>query len=130
MVHVQDPRLRWSVHASRVLRIVGAAERGDAVAIDVVAALGGTSTLRPTARRVVVVRGAGGRELALLAVGPIDVGEIETADVLALPPQLASSPLVAAIVVRGGSLSLLVEPNALIAPEDTVTGEELCPNRS
>jgi chemotaxis signal transduction protein len=123
--------VRWSVHASRVLRIVGAAERGDAPAIDVVAALGGTATTRPAARRAVVVRGPGDRELALLAAGPIDVGEVESTDVLALPAVLASPrAAITAIVVRDASLSLLVEPNALIAPEDTVTGEEPCPSRS
>jgi hypothetical protein len=115
MVHVQDPRVRWSIDASRVLRIVGAAECGDAPALDIIAALGGTATVRPSARRVVVVRGAGGRELALLAAGPIDVGEVETCDVLALPAEIAA-PRIAAIVVRDAALSLLVEPNALSAP--------------
>jgi chemotaxis signal transduction protein len=134
MVHVHDPRVGWSVHASQVLRIVSLAEwlaeRG-APAVDVLAAFGSAPSSRLDPRRVVVVRGAGEREIAVLAAGPIDVGDVEASDVLALPAALVGSvPEISAILVaRDKSLSLLLELSALTTPEVTVPGEELCPTR-
>ncbi len=131
MVHVHDPRVRWSVHASDVMRIVAAVEWGAAPAVDIVAALGGAAGAKPATGRVVVVRGAR-TEIALRAAGPIEVSDVDPADILALPAALsASAPQISAIIVaHDASLSLLLEPSALIGPEDTVFGEVLCPSRS
>ena len=130
MVHVDDPRGRWSVSASEVIRIIAAADWSTAPAIDVLAALGPLPWVR--SRRVLVMRGAGGRELALIASGVLEIAEVAPADVLPLPGVLAAAtPQVSAIVVAtDASLSLLIEPSAVIAPDDTVVGEELCPSHS
>lgn len=119
LVHVADPRVRWSVSASQVVRIVPAGEWTSAM-IDVLAALGAAPTAEQQARRVVIVRGAGDRELAVLAAGAIDIAEVDPADVLPLPADLAlSTPQISAIVAFADhSLSLLLQP------------EELCPSRS
>ena len=78
-----------------------------------------------------IVRGRQGRDLALLAPGPIDVADVDASDVLPLPAALAQTPEVSAIIVaRDGSLSLLLEPSAVTIAHDTVPGEELCPSRS
>lgn len=114
MVHVADPRVRWSVAATRVLRIVPRAEHAAAVR-DVLAGFGAPGD----AARVMIVRVAGG-ELALLANGAIDIAEVDPADVLPLPDTV-SSPEVSAIVVwPDQTLSLLLQPSA----------EEPCPSRS
>jgi chemotaxis signal transduction protein len=130
MVHVHDPRVRWGVHASQVVRIVAAAEWLAAPAIDVLAALGPVP--RTDSRRVLVVRGAGERETALLATGMIHVGDVDQADVLPLPDALAAtSPEISAIIVaHNASLSLLLNPSAVIAPDDSALREEPCPSRS
>ena len=132
MVHVHDPRVRWSVRASQVVRIVAAAAWGSAPTVDVLAALGSAALYRADARRVVIVRGAGDREIAVLAAGPIDVGDVDASDVLALPAGLAASaPQISAILVaRDASLALLLEPSALTVPVNTVLGEDPCPSRS
>jgi len=132
MVHVRDPRVQWSVRASSVVRIIPAAEWRASPALDLLSALAPTPRTGPRGGRVVVVRGAGGREVALIAAGAIDVGDVDAANVLALPEVLAdSSPHVAAIITaHDASLSLLLELTALTSPVDTVVGEELCPSRS
>lgn len=121
MVHVHDPRVRWCVHASQVVRIVAAAEWLAAPAIDVLAALGpvsGTAT-----HRVVVVRGAGDRETALLATGMIEINDVELTSVLPLPDTLAATaPEVAAIILApDASLSLLLQPSAVIPRDDSAS---------
>jgi chemotaxis signal transduction protein len=110
MVHVDDPRARWSVSASAVLRIIAAAEWSDAPAIDVLAALGPLPWTR--SRRVLVLR-ARGREVALAAAGTLAIEEVATADVLPLPSVLAAAtPQIAAVIVApDASLSLLIEPS-------------------
>jgi hypothetical protein len=132
MVHVHDPRVRWSVRAAQVLRIAAAASEWHAPTVDLLAVIGAPAGPRDDSHRVVVVRGSRGRDIALLAAGPIDVADVDPADVLALPAALAASaPYVSAIIVaRDGSLSLLLEPSAVPFAEDTVPGEELCPSRS
>ena len=132
MVHVHDPRVRWSVRAAQVMRIAAAAAEWHAPTVDLLAMLGAPASRRDETQRVVIVRAASGRDVALLAVGPIDVAEVEPSDVLALPAALvASAPHISAIVVaRDGSLSLLLEPSTVTFAEDTVLGEELCPSRS
>ena len=131
LVYVHDPRVRWSVRASQVMRIAAVTEFADP-ALDVVVSLGGPPSARGEARRVVVVRGAGDREIALLAIGPIDIGDVDPGEVLALPPEFAASaPHVAGIIVASdASLSLLLEPSAVTISEDSVFGEELCQCRS
>ena len=136
MVHVDDPRGRWSVAATQVLRIVAATEwsAGPAIGppiappIDVLAALGPLPWTR--SRRVLVLR-ARGREVALAVAGALAIDEVAAADVLPLPSVLAAaSPQIAAVIVASdASLSLLIEPSAVI-PGDTVVGEELCPSHS
>jgi chemotaxis signal transduction protein len=134
MVHVDDPRGRWSVSASQVTRIVNAAEWTAALhsapAIDVLGALGPVPWAR--SQRVLVVRGAGGSELALIVAGALGIAEVDPATVLPLPVVLATAvPQISAIIVApDGSLSLLIEPSAVITSGDTVGGEELCPSHS
>ena len=129
MVHVEDPRGRWSVSASEVIRILAAAE-WTAPAIDVLAALGALPRARN--RRVLVLRGARNGEVALVAGGALAVAEVDPQDVLPLPSVLAAAtPQVSAIVVASdASLSLLIEPSAVTCSSDTVVGEELCPSHS
>jgi hypothetical protein len=117
MVHVQDARMPWNVPAAGVVRIVSADDWRTTAAFDVLAALGPVPAA-DTAHRVVVVRGAGGRETALLAAGPINVVDIESGDVLPLPVVFAATaPEIAAIVVaRDASLSLLLDPLAIATP--------------
>jgi hypothetical protein len=135
MVHVHDPRVRWSVPASQVMRIVPAADWRAAAAIDVLSQLGPMPRAGTEARRVMIVRGAGDRETALIAAGPITVVDVELDDVLPLPHELAlATPAISAIVVARNasltlSLSLLIDPLA-IAPPDSVLREEPCPSRS
>lgn len=132
MVHVHDPRVRWGVPASHVVRIMTAAEWVDAPAIDVLAALGPAPLTGGLARRVMIVRGAADREAALLALGMIDIGDVDPTDVLSLPDTLAAdTPNIAAIVVApDASLSLLLQPSALLTPDDSALREEPCPSRS
>lgn len=134
MVHVDDPRGRWSVSVSQVMRIVTASEwtaasRG-AAAIDVLATLGAVPWAR--SGRVLVVRGAGSGELALLAAGALEIAEVDATTVLPLPVLLATAvPQISAVVVASdGSLSLLIEPSAVTASGHTVVGEDLCPSHS
>ena len=129
MVHVADPRGRWAVSASEVLRILPAVDWRGGPPIDVLAALG---PLGGRARRVLVLRGVGSRELALVAAGGISVAEVDPHDVLPLPSVLAAaSPQVSAIIAASdASLSLLIEPSAVISSSDSVVGEELCPSHS
>jgi chemotaxis signal transduction protein len=131
MVHVHDPRVRWSVRAGQVMRIAAAAAEWHAPTVDVLALLGAPPAPSNHAHRVVIVRNARGLDIALLAAGPVDVADVDASDVLALPDVLAASaPRISAIIVtRDGSLSLLLEPSAVTAAEDTVLGEELCPSR-
>jgi len=128
MVHVADPRGRWAVSASEVLRILPAVEWRGGAPIDVLGALG---PLGGRARRVLVLRGVGNREIALVAAGGISVGDVDPHDVLPLPSVLAAaSPQVSAIIASEASLSLLIEPSAVISSSDPVVGEELCPSHS
>jgi hypothetical protein len=130
MVHVADPRGRWSVSASAVARIIAAAEWRVAPPIDVLAALGPLPDARGATR--VLVLHARGRELALLATGALVVAEVDAQDVLPLPGVLvAATPQVSAIIVASdASLSLLIEPSAVMPCRDTVVGEELCTSHS
>jgi chemotaxis signal transduction protein len=132
MVHVHDPRVRWSVRASQVMRIAAAAAEWHAPTVDVLALIGAPPAPRGDGHRVVIVRSPHGRDIALLAAGPVDVADVDASDVLALPDVLAASaPQISAIIVRrDGSLSLLLEPSSVTTVEDTVPGEELCPSRS
>jgi len=129
MVHVHDPRVRWGVPAAQVVRIAAAADWLTGPAVDVLAALGPLP--RTDNRRVVVVRGAGDRETALLATGMIDISDVNATDILPLPEALAASaPEISAIVVaHDASLSLLLEPSAVIPPDDSALREEPCPSR-
>ena len=129
MVHVADPRGRWAVSASEVLRILPAVDWHGGPPVDVLAALG---PLGGRARRVLVLRGVGNRELALVAAGGISVAEVDPHDVLPLPSVLAAaSPQVSAIIAASdASLSLLIEPSAVISSSAPVVGEELCPSHS
>ena len=124
LVHVADPRVRWSVAAAQVVRILPAAEWHTAL-IDVLAALGAAPAADPQSRRVMIVRGAGDRELAMLAAGAIDIAEVDPADVLALPDTFArTAPQISAIVTFADhSLSLLLQPTAVRPPDDLVFGE-------
>lgn len=130
LVVVRDPRVRWGVRAIGVVRIMPAAE-WHGPTVDVLAALG-PAPRPPRADRVVIVRGAGGHETALIAGGAIDVGDVDANSVLPLPSPLAeSAPQISAIIVaHDASLSLLLELAAVTSPDDTVVGEELCPSRS
>ena len=128
MVHVDDPRGKWSVTASEVIRIIPAAEWTAAPPIDVLAALGPLPWARN--RRVLVMRGASGREIALVAAGALEIAEVAPGDVLPLPSVLAAAtPQVSAVVAApDAALSLLIEPSAVTRSGDTVVGEELCPS--
>jgi hypothetical protein len=130
MVHVDDPRGRWSVSATEVVRIIAATDWHDASPLDVLAALGPVPWVR--SRRVLVLRGAGNREIALLAAGALQIADVDTATVLPLPIALAATvPSVSAIVVASdASLSLLIEPSAVLSSGDPVVGEELCASPS
>ena len=116
VVHVHDARVRWGVLASQVVRIVAASDWIAAPAIDVLAALGPEPAPGLHGRRVVVVSGANQRETALLATGPIDIGDVDPSTVLPLPDTLAKAvPEVSAIVVaHDASLSLLFNPSAVM----------------
>jgi chemotaxis signal transduction protein len=118
LVHVHDPRMRWGVPASQVVRIIAATEWVATPPVDVLAAIGPLPGLGAHARRVVVVRGQDDRETALLATGMIDVADVDAADVLPLPDELTeASPEISAIVVaHDASLSLLLKPSAVIPP--------------
>lgn len=128
LVYVHDPRVRWSVRAAQVERIIPASE-WVGPALDVVAALGAYPSARGDARRVLVIRGSGGREIALLAAGPIDIGDIEPGEVLALPDLFAEAAahVAGVLVAADATLSLLLEPSAVTTPGDPVSGEEPCP---
>jgi chemotaxis signal transduction protein len=132
MVHVHDPRVRWSVRAAQVMRIAAAAAEWHAPTVDLLAMLGAPASRRDATQRALIVSAANGRDIALLAIGPIDVADVDPSDVLALPEALAASaPHISALVVaRDGSLSLLLEPSTVTFAEDTVIGEELCQSRS
>lgn len=114
MVHVADPRARWSVAAARVLRIVPVTDHPSA-AVDVLAGVGAP----PPAVRVMIVRDGDG-ELAVLAGGAIDIAEVDAAAVLPLPAPFAASQVTAIVVWPDHSLSLLLQPSA----------EDPCPSRS
>jgi hypothetical protein len=131
MVHVHDPRVRWSVPASQVLRIVPADEWRAGPPVDVLAALAPAPRPGADARRVVIVRCAGDRETALVAAGPISVIDVQSGDVLPLPVELARTTLeISAIIVApDASLSLLLDPLAIATP-DAALREEPCPSRS
>lgn len=131
VVHVHDPRVRWSVPAAEVVRIVARAD-WHGPALDVLTALGAPAGAASPAGRVVIIR-TGGRERAIYAAGSIDITDVEPARVLALPASLAPlAPQVAAVIVAAdGSLSLLLSSSAVPTDDDgTVPGEELWPRRS
>lgn len=130
MVHVDDPRGRWSVSATEVMQIIASSDWHEGPPIDVLAALGPVPWVR--SRRVLVLRGAGGREIALLAAGALEISDVDPTSVLPLPIALATAvPSISAIVVASdASLSLLIEPSAVMASGDPVVGEELCPSPS
>jgi len=136
MVYVHDPRVRWSVPASQVLRIISADDWADtrrsSPAIDVLLALGPAPDQARDARRVLVVLGARDREAALVAGGPVKIEEVDPASVLPLPSLFAATlPQVAAIVVSpDASLSLVVRPERVTAANDSAPPEEPCPSRS
>ena len=121
MVHVHDPRVRWAVPASQVVRIIPAAEWHADPAIDVLAAMGPVPSGGAHARRVMIVYGANDRETALLATGAINIDDVDSTNVLPLPDTLAAAtPEVSAIVVApDASLSLLLKPSAVLAPDDS-----------
>jgi hypothetical protein len=130
MVHIDDPRGRWSVSASEVLRIIPAVEWTTGPSVDVLAALGALPPGRN--RRVLIMRGVHNRQIALIAAGALAVAEVATDDVLPLPSVLAAAaPQVSAVIIASdASLSLLIEPSAVTPSGDTVVGEELCPSHS
>jgi len=121
MVHVHDPRARWGVPASQVLRIIPAAEWQAGPAVDLLAPMGPVPSGGAHARRVMIVHGAGDRETALLATGTINIDDVDSTNVLPLPDTLAATaPEVSAIVVaHDASLSLLLKPSAVISPDDS-----------
>jgi len=123
LVHIADPRVRWSISAAHVVRILPAAE-WHTPTIDVLASLGAPPAA-DLQRRVMIVRGAGDRELAMLAAGAIDIAEVDPADVLALPDTFArTTPQISAIIAFADhSLSLLLQPTAVRSPDDLVFGE-------
>jgi hypothetical protein len=125
LVYVHDPRVRWSVRAVQVARIIAAAEWQATPAFDVVESLGAYPGMLGDARRVLVIR-AGDREVALLAAGPIEIGDIDPGDVLALPDAFAAiaSQVSGIIVAPDASLSLLLEPS-VVTPAESVSGEVL-----
>ena len=131
MVHVHDPRVRWSVPASQVVRIVAAAEWREGPAIDVLVGLGPVLRSGVAARRVMIVRGAGGRDTALVAAGPITVIDVDPGEILVLPAELArgAREISAIIVASDKSLSLLLDARAIATP-DAAPHEEPCPSRS
>lgn len=114
------------------MRIAVAAAEWHVPTFDVLSLLGAPPAAPTRAHRVVIVRSRRGRDIALLAAGPIDVVEVDPSSVLALPAALAAyaAQIPAIIVARDGSLSLLLEPSTVTTAEDTVLGEELCPSRS
>jgi chemotaxis signal transduction protein len=129
MVRIDDPRGRWSVPAAYVLRIVAATEWVVTPAIDVLAGLGPLPWSR--SRRVLVLRVRGREVVALVAAGALAIEEVAASDVLPLPRVLrAATPQVSAVIVApDASLSLLIEPSAVISSGDPV-GEEPCPSHS
>ena len=130
MVHVDDPRGRWSVSATEVIRIIAASDWHAQAPIDVLAALGPVPWVR--SRRVLVLRGVGSREIALLAAGALQIADVDPASVLPLPLALAAAvhSISAIVVAPDASLSLLIEPSAVMSSGDPVVGEELCPSPS
>jgi hypothetical protein len=122
MVHVRDPRARWCVPASRVGRIVSAAEWSapghEAMPVlDPLAALGVLPSDDDLRHRVIVLND-GGRELAVIAAGAIQIADIEPGDVLPLPPELSGIAAFNAIIASreaSGPLSLVIDPRALAA---------------
>jgi len=121
MVHVHDPRVRWGVPASQVIRIIPAAEWQAGPAVDVLSAMGPVPSGGAHARRVMIVYGVDDRETALLATGMINIDDVDSTAVLPLPDTLAAAtPEVSAIVVaQDASLSLLLKPSAVISPDDS-----------
>ena len=121
VVHVHDPRVRWGVPASQVVRILPAAEWQAGPPIDVLAAMGPVPAGGGHARRVLLVHGVGDRETPLLATGMIHIADVEASAILPLPDTLAAkSPEVSAIVVApDDSLSLLFQPSAVKSPDDS-----------
>lgn len=123
MVHIHDPRARWTVHAARVVRIVSARDWADdwvaEPARDVLALLGPQPPEGEDAHRVIVLRGARDQELAVIAAGAIHISDVDASDVLVLPPLFAkAAPEIAAIVVSTDtSLSLLLDPLAITTPD-------------
>jgi hypothetical protein len=119
MVHVHDPRARWTVHATRVVRIVSARDWADdwvaEPARDVLRRLGPQPPEGEDAHRVMVLRGARDQELAVIAAGAIHIGDVDASNVLALPLLFAkATPEISAIVVSSdSSLSLLLDPLAI-----------------
>jgi hypothetical protein len=116
MVHVQDPRVAWSVPAADVVRIVSVDDwRAAAPPIDVLAALGPVPHVDLLSRRVVVVRGVRDRETALVAGGPVKIQDVELSALLSLPSLFAAAmPEVAAVVVSpDASMSLVLRPSAV-----------------
>jgi hypothetical protein len=143
LVHVHDPRVRWGVRAAQVLRIASADEWLAAPAIDVLAAMGAAPRTGASTRRVMIVRGTGGVEIALVVAGPITIVEVDAAEILPLPTVLATTePSISAIIAAADTtLSLLFDPVAIpvvlpvvlpvvIATSDAVLPEEPCPTRS
>lgn len=132
MVHVHDARVRWSVPASQVLRIIAANEWHAGPPVDVLAILGPVPGEGDHARRVLVVRGVHDRETALVAGGPVKIEDFEPTDVLPLPEVFHQTmPHVAAITVSAdASMSLVLRPSAVASTGDAAPSEEPCPSRS
>ncbi|HEX2689261.1 MAG TPA: hypothetical protein VHN14_21715 [Kofleriaceae bacterium] len=100
----------------QVLRIIPASEWVATPAIDVLASVGPLPEPGLHGRRVVVVSDANNREIPLLAMGAIDIGDVDPSTILPLPDTLAAQvPAVLAIVVaQDASLSLLLNPYAVM----------------
>jgi hypothetical protein len=120
LVLVHDPRVRWSVPAEDVVRIVAAADWRAAPPVDLFARLGPLAVDELHAGRIVVVRGARDREAALVAGGPVRIEEVAAADVLALPGVFADAmPEIAAVFISpDASMSLVVRPAAVAGRAD------------
>jgi chemotaxis signal transduction protein len=119
MVHIHDPRVRWSVPAACVVRIASAVEWGASPALDLFARLGPVPQDDNHIHRVVVLRGARDHLIAVLAAGAIQISDVESTDILPLPGMFAATAreISAIIVARDASLSLVLDPLAIAATD-------------
>ncbi|HEX4422478.1 MAG TPA: chemotaxis protein CheW [Kofleriaceae bacterium] len=105
--------------AARVVRIASAVEWGASPALDLFARLGPVPHDDDHIHRVVVLRGARDHLIAVLAAGPIQISDVESADILPLPAAFAATAreISAIIVARDASLSLVLDPLAIAATD-------------